>query len=188
MKESKEKKHRSEPTSQPLEQQQPAEADIVPLPVQEYADLLRERDELRASAQESLEGWQRERADFANYKKRVERDQVLISQTLTAEIIKKYLVILDDLERALKMRPTSPDGAAWAEGIELVQRKLQNILQSEGLQVIPAEGVEFDPTYHQALTYEDSPEHTSGQIIEVIQQGYTIGDRVVRPALVRVAR
>jgi len=186
MKESKEKKHRSGQDTQPVDLPQ-TEPEIVPLPVKEYAEMMRERDELRASAQESLEGWQRERADFTNYKKRMERDQVLISQSLTAEIIKKYLVVLDDLERALKMRPSSADGAAWAEGIELVQRKLQGILQAEGLQPIPAEGAEFDPTYHQALTYEESPEHSSGQVIEVIQQGYTIGDRVIRPALVRVA-
>ena len=139
-------------------------------------------------AEEFFEGWQRERADFNNYKKRIERDHKLMTQAITGGVIKKYLVVLDDLERALKSRPKEGEGAAWAEGIDLILRKLQGILDSEGIQQIPADGVDFDPNLHEAISHEDSPDHESGQIIEIVQQGYTIGDRVLRPALVRVAR
>jgi molecular chaperone GrpE len=150
--------------------------------------LTAELEKTRLESKEYFEGWQRERADFANYKKRIERDQIQMSQVLNGSIIKKYLVILDDLDRALKNRPTDAEGAKWAEGIDLIYRKLQTILENENVKPIPAEAELFDPNIHEAISNEDSPDHTSGQVIEVIQQGYMIGDRVLRPALVRVAK
>lgn len=147
-----------------------------------------ELEKVRSEAKEYFEGWQRERADFANYKKRIERDQIQMSQNLNGNIIKKYLVILDDMDRALKNRPVEPEGAKWAEGIDLIYRKLQTILENENVKRIPAESAEFDPNFHEAISHEDSPDHESGQVIEVLQQGYMIGDRVLRPALVRVAK
>lgn len=142
----------------------------------------------QAKADEYLDGWQRARADFANYKKRVERDQAQTYQSAAASILKRYLSIIDDLERALKTRPLDGDGAVWAEGIELIYRKLLSILESEGIQPMDADGKLFDPNLHEAIMSEDSDEHESGQIIEVLQQGYLLGDRVLRPAMVRVAR
>ncbi len=144
-------------------------------------------DEAEKKSAENFEGWQRERADFNNFRKRIERDQAQAASNLTGDIAKKYLVVLDDLERALKARPTDGEGAKWAEGIELIYRKLVTILEAEGVMRIPAEG-DFDPNIHEAITQEDSADHQSGQIIEVVQQGYKIGERVLRPALVRVAR
>lgn len=155
---------------------------------QEYNALAEELQQAQGKAKEFFDGWQRERADFANYKRRVERDQQLVTQNIKGDIIKRYLTVLDDLERAMKTRPTEGPAASWAEGIELVQRKLQSILEAEGVQRIPAETEEFNPNRHEAITHEDSPDHSSGQIIEVVQQGYMLGDRVLRPALVRVAR
>jgi molecular chaperone GrpE len=151
-------------------------------------DLQAELEELRKKAGENLESWQRERADFTNYKKRIEREQELLSQTVAGNTIKKILVVLDDLERALKLRPNSGDGGAWADGIELVYRKMINLVESSGVTRMQVDDGLFDPNKHEAITHEDSPDHQSGQIIEVVQQGYMIGDRVLRPALVRVAR
>jgi molecular chaperone GrpE len=150
--------------------------------------LTAELEKTRLECKEYFEGWQRERADFANYKKRIERDQVQMSQLLNGTIIKKYLVVLDDLDRALKNRPADAEGAKWAEGIDLIYRKLQTILENENVKRIPAEAELFDPNIHEAISHEDSPDHESGQVIEVLQQGYMIGDRVLRPALVRVAK
>ena len=147
-----------------------------------------ELEKTRLESKEYFEGWQRERADFANYKKRIERDQVQMVQSLNGTIIKKYLVVLDDLDRALKNRPTDPEGAKWAEGIDLIYRKLQTILENENVKRISAEIEFFDPNIHEAISHEDSPDHESGQVIEVLQHGYMIGDRVLRPALVRVAK
>lgn len=154
----------------------------------EYDQLAQELEQAQQQSKSSFEGWQRERADFANYKRRIERDQQMLSQNITGEVVKKYLTVLDDLERALKARPTEGPAAAWSEGIDLIMRKLQNILEAEGVKRIPAEMEAFDPNRHEAISHEDSPDHESGQIIEVVQQGYTLGDRVLRPAMVRVAR
>jgi molecular chaperone GrpE len=153
-----------------------------------YDQLAQELQRSQTQAKDYFDGWQRERADFANYKRRIERDQQAMKENLTTEVIKKYLTIVDDLERALKARPTEGPAVAWSNGIELVVRKLQNILDNEGIKRIPAEKEEFNPSRHEAISYEASPDHEGGQIIEVIQQGYTLGDRVIRPALVRVAR
>ncbi len=154
----------------------------------EIDQLAQNLQDAQNKSKEYFEGWQRERADFANYKRRIERDQQALAQNITGEIIKKYLSVVDDLERALKTRPVDESAAAWADGIELIQRKLQSILEAEGVRRIPAETEEFNPARHEAISYEESPDHEGGQIIEVVQQGYTLGDRVIRPALVRVAR
>jgi molecular chaperone GrpE len=148
--------------------------------------LKKELEEARQKASENLECWQRERADFVNYRKRVEREQETLKQTITWAVIKKYLAIMDDMERALKARPS--EGAAWAEGFDLIYRKLQGILDAEGITRIAAEKTMFDPNLHEALSHEDSPDHASGEVIEIIQQGYLLGDRVLRHALVRVAK
>ncbi|GAP05544.1 MAG TPA: nucleotide exchange factor GrpE [Anaerolinea thermolimosa] len=161
---------------------------VAVVPIEEYEAMQKSLEEVENRAREYFDGWQRERADFANYKRRIERDQATLSQTIAAEVIKKYLVVLDDLDRAMKMRPTEGEAAAWADGIELIYRKLQNILEAEGIKRIPAENEEFDPMRHEAISYEESPDHQSGQIIGVVQEGYMLGDRVLRPARVRVAR
>ena len=161
---------------------------MIALSMEEYTAMQEEKEKAELVCKDYLEGWQRERAEFQNFRRRIERDQAQTTLNITGQVILKYLVVLDDLERALKSRPTQGEGAAWAEGIELIYRKLQTVLDSEGVERIPAETQAFDPNMHEALTHEDSPNHQSGQIIEVIQQGYKIGERVLRPALVRVAK
>jgi molecular chaperone GrpE len=144
-------------------------------------------EQLLIQSQEYFEGWQRERADFQNYKKRIERDQSSLKGFVTAEIIKKYLVIIDDLELALKNRPASKDCQGWVDGIGLVYQKLISILEGEGVELIPDNG-EFDPNIHEAISQIDHPEFESGTIVEVMRQGYKISERVIRPALVIIAR
>ncbi len=156
---------------------------------EEYNQLQEDLEQAQQKAEENLEGWRRERAEFSNYRKRVERDQAQLSGNITGEVVKKYLVIMDDLARALKTRPTEGEGASWSQGIELIYRKLQNILEAEGVIRISAEeGQEFNPEIHEAISHEENPNHEGGEIIEVVQPGYQIGDRIIRPALVRVAR
>lgn len=175
----------------PAEEMTEEDTDALVIEAETIEDGHALQDELamtQAKANEYLEGWQRARADFANYKKRVERDQAQTYQNAAASILKRYLGVIDDLERALKTRPTDGDGAAWAEGIELIYRKLLSILESEGIQTMDAERMPFDPNLHEAIMSEESDQHESGQIIEVLQQGYLIGEKVLRPAMVRVAR
>jgi len=138
-----------------------------------------------AQAAEYKDGWQRAVADFSNYRKRLDRENGEIYRNAVGDILKRYLPVLDDLERALASRP---EDLPWAEGIELIYRKLQAILEGEGLKRIEAEGQLFDPNFHEAISLEPNPEVESGKIIAVIQNGYMLGERVIRPALVRVAQ
>ncbi len=141
--------------------------------------------ELKTKAAESQDGWQRSLADFQNYKKRVDRDNEMLRVSMRGDLIKKALPVLDDLERAMQNRPADN---SWANGIDLIIRKFQNILDSEGVKRIEAKGAAFDPAFHEAISHEPSIEVASGHVIDVVQNGYMIGERVIRPALVRVAQ
>ena len=144
-------------------------------------------EEMKAKADEYLDGWQRARAEFANYKKRVLRENTDIHQVARGEIIKLYLDIADDLERALQEKPENGEDTSWADGIEIIFQKLHTRLESEGIKPMNALGEVFDPRIHEALMKEENEDFESGQIIEVMQKGYWIGDKVLRPAVVRVA-
>ena len=156
--------------------------------VDDNDELRKAYNDIKKQLDETTDGWQRERADFSNYKKRIDRDRDMQRGLITGDICKKFLVIVDDLERAMNNRPTEGDGAAWADGVDLVMRKMLGILEMENITRIPAETELFDPNRHEAVSSEPSEDHESGEIIEVLQQGYMIGDRVLRPALVRVAQ
>ena len=151
----------------------------------ELESLRQKLAEAEAKSMENLDGWQRAVAEFQNYKKRMDRDRETDKAWMKGELIKKVLPVLDDLERAMQNRPSED---AWANGIELIMRKLQSILESEGVERIPAEGKIFDPNYHEAISYESVDGAESGAVIAIVQNGYMLGDRVVRPALVRVAK
>ena len=188
-------KKTSEPTPQPESETPPVEAPTDQAPEVNSEDMQAAMDGLKAEllsvqakADEYLDGWQRSRAEFANFRKRMERDQATANQAATGNVLKRFLDVADDLDRALKNRPTDEEGANWANGIELVYRKLITSLENEGVQVIQAEGQFFDPNLHEAISQEDHPDLESGQVIATVQQGYLLGERVLRPARVRVAR
>lgn len=146
--------------------------------------LRRELADARAKAAENLDGWQRALAEFQNFKKRVERDRAADQAMMKSDLIRKVLPILDDLERALANRPVD---SAWSDGIELIQRKLLATLEAEGVRRIDAEGAAFDPNIHEAISQEPTDGAESGTVVAVTLQGYTLGDRVIRPAQVKVA-
>jgi len=147
--------------------------------------LLKRLEEAETRVAEHLDGWQRAQAEFVNYKNRIARDHEIQRATMKGDILKKILPVLDDLERALQNRPADEP---WAGGIELIAHKFQSILESEGLTRIDAEGKLFDPNFHEAISHEPSDEVESEHVIAVTQNGYMLGDRVIRPALVRVAQ
>ncbi len=166
-----------------------AQAVHEPEPSQAELIALQEKlAEAQAKATENLEGWQRAQAEFSNYKKRISRDQEQLAAEARGRVIKRYLEVVDDLERALKNKPTEGAGAEWAQGIELVCRKLQIYLESEGLTRMDPLGQPFDANLHEAVTEEKSDEHESGTVIEVLRPGYMLGERVLRPASVKVAK
>ncbi|MEN9562356.1 MAG: hypothetical protein RIR73_600 [Chloroflexota bacterium] len=147
--------------------------------------LIQQLKEAESKMVEYKDGWARSQAEFQNFRKRMERDNETFKASTKGDIFKKVLPVLDDLERALQNRPADD---AWANGIELVARKFQNILDMEGVKKIEAKGAAFDPNFHEAISHEPSDEVESGHVIDVVQNGYVIGERVVRPALVRVAQ
>jgi molecular chaperone GrpE len=151
----------------------------------EIETLQKQLEEAQSKAAENLDGWQRSQAEFINYKNRVQRDREQGYVSMKGDIIKKVLPVLDDMERALANRP---EGDSWANGLELVVRKFQNILESEGVKRIEAKGQPFDPNFHEAISSEPNEDVESGHVIEVVQSGYMLGERVIRPAMVRVAR
>ena len=185
------KKHKKEKETQPEEEvvEIPVEA-VVEAEVDEQASveieaLKKQLEETEARASEYKDSWMRSQAEFQNYKKRIERDHDLMRATMKGDIVKRILPVLDDLERALQNRPSDD---LWAGGIELIARKFQGVLESEGIRKIEAEGAEFDPNFHEAISNEPSEEVESGHVIAVVQNGYMLGERVIRPALVRVAQ
>ena len=141
--------------------------------------------EAESKTSEYKDIWLRSQAEFQNYRKRLERDSEVQYLSMKGDIIKKVLPILDDLERALQNRAADD---AWANGIELIARKFQNILENEGLKKLDALGKEFDPNFHEAISHEPANGAQSGHVIGVVQNGYMLGERVIRPALVRVAQ
>lgn len=158
-----------------------SEAEVSP---EEYEALKQQLEEFRAQADEYKDGWQRAVADFSNYRKRVDQERSQTYANAIGDVIKAYLPIVDDLELAVQDKPEG----SWANGVELIYRKLRTILETEGVQRIEAEGQVFDPNFHEAIAQEPSDKHASGEIIEIVQQGYMLGQRVIRPAKVKVAQ
>lgn len=143
---------------------------------------------LQTQTEEYLDGWQRARAELINFKNRVTRERENARARIAGEILVQYLDVIDDLERALQDRPKDGGAKAWAEGIEMINLKLKAILDSEGVEPIDGKGQKFDPHFHEAISYEDNDEFEDGEVIDVVQKGYKLGERVLRPAMVRVAK
>jgi molecular chaperone GrpE len=171
------------------ETEETKEDEMVTISCEEYAALQKELADAREDAVENLNAKLRAIADNANYRKQLDREKAQMRMNITGEVTKKYLPVLDDINLALRNRPVDVEVAAWSEGIELVAKKLNNILEQQGIEPVAKENEAFDPTCHEAISSEESPDHDSEVIIEVMQQGYRLPDgRVLRPALVRVAR
>jgi len=150
--------------------------------------LEQELEQVKAQAQQYLEGWQRERAEFANYKRRIEQQQKDSYANATADVLKKVIPVIDDFDRAIANIPDDLASNAWVNGTMMIQRKLYKILDDSGVTTIDPQGEAFDPNRHEAVVMGDSDSVESGHVIEVMQKGYTQGDRLIRPALVKVAR
>jgi len=126
-------------------------------------------------------------AEFDNYRKRVDRDRRDQADAATASALTGLLPIVDDLERALKA-PTGEDVESFRKGVELIHQQMLELLRKRGVKVIEAVGADFDPLYHQAVVHESSPDHREGEVIEEFARGYMLGNRLLRPAMVKVAK
>jgi len=141
----------------------------------------------QAEATRNLDGWQRTQAEFANARKRFERQRAETSANAAADIAARLLPLIDDFERALESVPPEDMDDPWIVGVSLVYRKMLTVLEGMGVVAIPAIGQPFDPNLHEALSQEPSNEHESGIIVNEMRRGYRLGDRVIRPSLVTVA-
>ena len=162
---------------------------MVALTFDEYDALEKEMKSLKTELENQKDTYLRAHADFDNYKKRVQRDASRSFQDAMTSILKIFLNVSDDIERALKNPPKENDISSWINGIELIHQKLMNQMKNQGVERMNVQpGDLFDPNRHEAITQEDHPEYEDGQIIEVVQPGYQISDRIIRPAMVRVAQ
>lgn len=140
-------------------------------------------DEERQRAESYYSSWQRAAADFANYRRRTEQERSESVKFANAMLILNILPVLDDLERALNSVSAELAGLTWIDGIHLIYRKLQAVLEAQGLKAIEAVGQPFDPNYHEAVMHGPGEE---GKVVAELQRGYMLHDRVIRPALVKV--
>jgi molecular chaperone GrpE len=145
------------------------------------AELQRQRDEYRDLLL-------RKSAEFDNYRKRIERERQGLADAAAASVLEELLPLVDDLERALKVDPGAEGTDAYRRGVELIHRQLLETLRKRGVRAIDALGAEFDPYYHQAVAHEAAAGHPDGEIIEEFRRGYMLGDRLLRPSMVKVAK
>jgi molecular chaperone GrpE len=140
-------------------------------------ELRRERDALQ-------DRMLRTAADFDNYRKRMDRERRDLAEQTAGEAIKDLLPIIDNLERALQ---AAAEDDPLRKGVELIHKQMLEILRRRGVTPIEALGADFDPNVHEAVTQEESAQHREGEVMEELQRGYKVGDRLLRPAMVKVA-
>lgn len=145
-------------------------------------------DDLQTRAKEYLDGWQRARADFANYKKRVDNQMQDSYQNASADVLKTLLPVVDDFDRAVANVPGDLANNPWVTGIGMIQRKMYKLLDDFGVKPIDPTGEAFDPTLHEAVGVDESNGAPSGTVTETLSKGYRLGDRILRQAMVHVAR
>jgi molecular chaperone GrpE len=138
------------------------------------------------AATDVLDLLRRERANFLNYKRRVEREQGEDRERERVELLQRLLPLLDDLDRALEHLPPELATHPWAQGVTLAQRRLAEVLRQLGLERVGTEGDRFDPAVHEAVAYEEQPDATELRVLRVLRPGYSAGGRLLRPAQVVV--
>jgi molecular chaperone GrpE len=154
----------------------------------EELDAMRARAEAaEAALADTTTQWQRTAADFQNYRRRTEQEKAGLAGMASENLLRKVLNIADDFDRAIAHAPSDPAAAAWVEGVVAIDRKLRQLLESEGVTAIDAVGRTFDPRLHEAIMNEPTTEHPDGTVVKELQRGYEINGRVLRPALVAVA-
>ena len=144
-------------------------------------------DELRREKDALQDRLLRTAAEFDNYRKRIDRERRELADFTIADILTELLPIVDNFERALQA-PAGADAEAFRKGIELIHKQMLDLLRKRGVTQIDALGADFDPNFHQAVIHEVSAEHREGEVMQELQRGYMLGERLLRPAMVKVAK
>jgi len=148
-----------------------------------------ELEKLNNRIKELEEGWKRSQADFENYRKRNEQDRINLFATANLDLIIKILPVMDNFRRSAQHVPEDIKNNEWAKGIELIEKHLESILSQEGLTKVETKaGDNFNPSIHEAISHEENKDFKSDQIIAVVDEGYKLGEKILRPAKVRVAK
>jgi molecular chaperone GrpE len=165
---------------------EPMEADASTATAVDAPDLAEEIIELRKERDSLHDRLLRQAAEFDNYRKRIDRERRETSEYAAVEFVKDLLPVIDDFERALQTE--APGAESYRQGLEIIQRALLELLRKRGVTGIEAVGTDFDPHVHQAVAYEEAPDRREGEVIEEFARGYKLGDRLLRPAMVKVAK
>jgi molecular chaperone GrpE len=184
-----EERHRAPSQHRTRAEERIAELDTSPTKL--LADMEELRNQLTAAEREAAEAKQgllRTAADFANYRRRTEQDREQNLGLANEALLSKLLVIVDDFDRAITQMPSELRDVAWVQGVAAIDRKLRLLLDSEGLTPIEAQGQQFDPHQHEAIVQEETSKVPEGTVTAELQRGYRLRDRVLRPALVAVAK
>ena len=158
----------AEPAEEPIENNEPVDA----------AELKKQRDDY-------YDRLLRKTAEFDNYRKRTDRERQQLSEAAAADLLTELLPLVDDMERALRAEGSDE---RIRKGVELIHKQLLEILRKRGVRPIEALGADFDPHYHMAVAHEHADDKREGEVIEEFRRGYTLGDRLLRPAMVKVAK
>jgi molecular chaperone GrpE len=126
-------------------------------------------------------------AEFDNFRKRIERERRELAEFAASDVVMELLPIVDNFERALQAPPTA-GAESFRKGVELIHRQMLDLLRKRGVTPIDTVGADFDPRFHQAVIHEASETHREGEVVEELQRGYMLGDRLLRPAMVKVAK
>ena len=172
-------KHLEEPADAPAATE-PSEAPDTTAPTQDPTALKAERDDL-------YDRLLRKTAEFDNYRKRIERERREQADQAVVNLLQELLQVVDDFDLALKVE-AGEEAAAYRKGVELIHAKLHDVLRKQGVRPIEALGTDFDPNVHQAVVHESSSEHREGEVIGELRRGYMLGDRLLRPSMVKVAK
>jgi molecular chaperone GrpE len=156
-------------------------ADTGPGPAVDVEEIQRERDEY-------YDLLLRKTAEFENYRKRIDRERQTVSEAAAADLLGELLPLVDDMERALKVDAGTEGAEAYRRGVELIHRQLVEVLRKRGVRPIDSLGVDFDPHYHQAVAHDAVEGRREGEVIEEFRRGYMLGDRLLRPSMVKVAK
>jgi len=158
----------------------PESPDAAAAEPSELETLQRERDDYK-------DRWLRKGAEFDNYRKRIDRERREQADQAVVDLLQELLLVVDDFDRALTVDAGDSAGG-YRKGVELIHAKLHDLLRKQGVKAIDALGADFDPNLHQAVMHEESPEHREGEVIGELRKGYMINDRLLRPAMVKVAK
>ena len=154
-------------------------SDSTPALADEIVELRKDRDGLH-------DRLLRQAAEFDNYRKRVERDRRDSAQFAAVDFVQDLLPVIDDFERALQTEV--PGAESYRQGLDIIHRALMDMLRKRGVMPIEAVGTTFDPQVHQAVAYEEAPDRRDGEVMEQFTRGYRLGDKLIRPAMVKVAK